>query len=489
MVDDPMSTSVEKYLMAASEGDWETMKKCLLKNPDVKNGRGATFWYAVDYAIAGGHSNVVDELVKSNNQCVSLIHICLSAAEHGNVEVLSSIIDKKTVYKAVLDAEAIINVRGLVSLSALTAAKKGHLNILTFLMRDNARSEVVRKARHEDDNRTILMIAVQASHFVMVAWILDSGQMDIHAKDKFGFTALALINFESDRKWEDSLKMAKLLVVKGGAKLTDTTDGSGEIVFFDIINYIGMDREMLAWMLKEGGMDPNFKGVLGDNALTRLIQQRDFEMVKWFVETYKPYMGKSERAYPLAQALSDQHAVNDFKVARWLMKEKYINVDDVLLGSFPVGQTALLYVASDDPERNKDVIKNLVEIAGCDIGVKDDAGQSIWTLLLPYWVSKEETGRYRRRDIGDGILRALLARMQPPEEVLEALLASKHKDLVTQGIRLQSRLGPYKEERQLSIEKTKSLLPEVLHGLILELDGNLSTTDEIWATGLGEEVI
>jgi ankyrin repeat protein len=490
MKDEEMSPKVEQYLSAAYEGDWKTMKECLKKHPSVKNGRGVTFWYAVEYAIAGGHNNIVEKLVKSNNQCLSVADMCLFAAKHGNVEVLSSIIDEKTAYKAVLDTEA-TDIAGLVSLSALIAVIEGHLNILTFLMIDKARSEVIRKARSEvirkarygDDNRTILMIAVQARHFDMVELILGSDQMEIHAKDKFGFTALALIDFDSDL---DNLKMAKLLVVKGGAKLTDRTDGSGGIVFFDIINNIGMDREMLEWMLEEGGMDPNFTGALGSNALTRLIVGRDFEMVKWFVETYKPYTGKSDRAYPLAEALSKQHAVNDFEVARWLIKKKYVQVDEVLRESYPTGQTALLYLASDNPVR-KDVIKNLVEIAKCDIDVKDDAEQSIWTLLLPYWVPKKDTERYSRRDIGDGILRALLARMQPPENVLKDLLASKHKDLVTRGIRLQEKLTLHKEKRRVAVVETRSRLPKALHNLIFEMDGNLSTTNEVWATGLGDE--
>jgi hypothetical protein len=69
---------------------------------------------------------------------------------------------------------------------------------------------------------------------------------------------------------------------------------------------------------------------------------------------------------------------------------------------------------------------------------------------------------------------------------LVACLTQEHMRVIEEGARLRARLPAYLARRRALLDEHCSLIPP-LRALIRDYDPEPTTTDEIWATGLGAE--
>jgi hypothetical protein len=160
-------------------------------------------------------------------------------------------------------------------------------------------------------------------------------------------------------------------------------------------------------------------------------------------------------------------------------------------------------------------VQFLLEYAGADIEEVNNAGERIWDYLFTHFVEKD--GRLVEEDRGyeddtaalTALLRVLVLRDAPPPDLVVLLssapdghfsdrfppnidpehIAKRLSELVLperviqEGLRLRARLPAYLVRRRALLDAHCSILPPLralVHGYM-----ELTTTEEIWATGLG----
>jgi hypothetical protein len=130
----------------------------------------------------------------------------------------------------------------------------------------------------------------------------------------------------------------------------------------------------------------------------------------------------------------------------------------------------------------------LLEEAGANMCDINNSGRTVWDLLIVHLLE-------RTADDNDDVeveanpvalislLRVLVLRGSPPH-ALVVLLLPKPARVVQEGARLRVRLPAYIMRRQALVGDNCSVLlpplPALVHGYM-----ELTTTEELWATGLG----
>jgi hypothetical protein len=142
------------------------------------------------------------------------------------------------------------------------------------------------------------------------------------------------------------------------------------------------------------------------------------------------------------------------------------------------GDTALLCAAS---KVQCSTMKCLLEHAGANFESVNNAGKTIWDLLMDYQYHHLEAYDELYSPVAlPAILRVMVLRGDPPPTLMK-FLSPENARLVEEGARLRARLPAY--FMQLLDTHCPVLLPP-LQALVC---GYVNvTTEEAWATGLGQ---
>jgi hypothetical protein len=158
------------------------------------------------------------------------------------------------------------------------------------------------------------------------------------------------------------------------------------------------------------------------------------------------------------------------------------------------GNTALLMSAVNG---QYPTVQYLLQEAGANMDYVNSDGDTVWDMLIHHLevVADDESDcdaddRGVETDLTAlfNLLRVLVLRDAPPP-ALVALLSPEPARVVQEGARLRVRLPAYLAHRRAYLDMRCpriSLLPVVLRALIYAFEGP-ATTEELWATGLGQE--
>jgi hypothetical protein len=356
----------------------------------------------------------------------------------------------------------------LIAVAALFAASHGHVRTLEWLMKHSP-STVCEAV--DESGRNILLLAAKGSRLLTMKWILDHGEIDVHATDKDGKTAIAILPNNH------GMDMLKLLVNKGGNIGNLKTNIDVMYLLMDTFDCVDPLETLktLKWMKRKSGGE-SIESILNDHrgvSVRGYIKHNQVDIVKWMVEEGGTVMDP-DPPYPRAEstvmyALSDEFARWDFAVARWLISSGHADVQE----EFRVCMSSMLRprVSSSKLPLSMSSVLRLIDIGDPNISVRD--GINLW-------------GEFETLGDGDqdSFLMTMLPRSDPPREIRDSLLDSDHSDLVLSGIELRRRLPEFLKERAGGLSDALSFLPNVLRAQTMKLDGTFSTED-MWATGLG----
>jgi hypothetical protein len=277
-----------------------------------------------------------------------------------------------------------------------------------------------------------------------------------------------------------NLEIVKMLVIDGGAQLNEryAVLRHGFSPFFNLLPYI--DEETLTWMIDGKYVDVE-QPWKSDFLYHVMLSKCSFKMIRFFVLKYKPsrrVRNENNRWLDFFLVCGRQDA------ARWLIENKYIDVDQKrpLDGSTPLVASCKV-VIEDGFDRNpkflEDIIK-LVEVGGANIDICDNVGKTAWDYLLPLWQDLELTNV----PIFKQILVVFLPRSKPPLHVETALLViKKYRDLLKRGRRVHHAIDRRHESSMLLGNSSEAIagLPNDVVNIIsaYDPDSNMSTK-EMW---------
>jgi hypothetical protein len=122
-----------------------------------------------------------------------------------------------------------------------------------------------------------------------------------------------------------------------------------------------------------------------------------------------------------------------------------------------------------------------LEFGGASVSETDDDGCSFWTLVLRhlssgYGVREELTAAL-------ALLRVAVLQGEPPQTEQSRDLPTQHAHVLQEGSRLRERLPAYLAQRRAFLKEHCPLIAP-LQALVSAYE-KPTTTDELWATGLG----
>lgn len=148
------------------------MEDCLRRDTRVEQSIDATTgWYAVQYAIVGGHANIVTYLIEADIQQLSLEIILQEAAKYGKTDIVQNVLERFHEQEQLSRVDDVI----------LALVTYGQLATLQWLVKFH-KETIVTFVSSRGEN--ILIAAVKANDFEMTRWIVSQNLVDIDAKDK-----------------------------------------------------------------------------------------------------------------------------------------------------------------------------------------------------------------------------------------------------------------------------------------------------------------
>ena len=144
------------------------------------------------------------------------------------------------------------------------------------------------------------------------------------------------------------------------------------------------------------------------------------------------------------------------------------------------GHTALL-LATDFGRLP--TVQWLLEHGGADTGEPNARGQAVWGNLRGYLIEPDEDEEENNAAAVTALLRVMVLRGAPPAE-LAARLSPEHARVVEEGARLRALLPAYLARRRALLDAHCPLIAP-LRALVRGYDPEPTTTEELWATGLG----
>jgi ankyrin repeat protein len=150
------------------------------------------------------------------------------------------------------------------------------------------------------------------------------------------------------------------------------------------------------------------------------------------------------------------------------------------------GNTALLLAARSSSYPT--MVQWLLEFGGAQITDTNNEGTSVWTQKLQFGLKELLKSADTKVDDGKNLmvltamLRVMVLHGAPPQSLVEGL-APPLQQIVHDGARLRARLPAYLAQRRALLDAHCSLLAPLT--AIVHSYEELTTTDELWATGLG----
>jgi ankyrin repeat protein len=456
------------------------MQKCLLASPQVSDrvlGMDELEWTAAHYAIAGEQIEIVRELFQRDLHNAPLAALCYLAVESGNLEMVRGFVGN--------DKELFLpgNSEDLRHFALYHALILGHLPILHWFWEQRP-SVMINYTNFDGQN--VLMEVVTRNNVPLVRWILSLNIVQIGATDEDDLTVLQLA---TSRRTHNNLEIVKMLVIDGGARLNDryANENNGFSPFFNLLPYI--NEETLTWMIDGKYVDVEQQESGNDLLYQMMLRRCSFKMIRFFVLKYKPsrkVRDENERWFDFYLIGNRENTTKDnLDAARWLVENKYIDVDHKrpLDGSTGIVASCKVVIEEGfdlDSESYLENIIKLVEVGGANIDICDNVGKTAWDYLLPLWQDTEMTNI----PILKQILVVFLPRSKPPKHVETALLVIKnYRDLVKRGRRVHCAIARRHESAVMLGNSSEAVagLPNDLVDIIsaYDPDSNMST-EEMW---------
>jgi hypothetical protein len=315
---------------------------------------------------------------------VELSELCIYAAGPGkNLDIVRKIITSHAL--AVDSAEA--------------AAESGNLEIFQWLMSSYRRQILL----VQDD---LLMIMAKNNHLDLATFLIEEGDY--------------VINYDLLLKLSSAdvptMEVLKMLLIKTNADID---------IFVGHLPKI-TSREDLLWLMSFNG-GPSQKRL--DMMFLSLVDTFDLELLKWFKRKYDLNLNNRFSLHYLVFVLDEKEPGYDGAVARWLVTEGQIDVNNRVLGLTPLMYACVNAVGEGELSIKKlGLVRNLVDI--CDASLDDidshmSSHKNVWTLLLPFWQNIDEDDL-----LLEDCLEIFLSKGVPPTVVYEALLQTKYADMV-----------------------------------------------------------
>jgi hypothetical protein len=428
----------DKYLTAASKGDWQEMLECLRRDPAVKEGLTAKGDTAAHLAVKAADLSLLDKLLEGGHLSIKhdqLPELARIAISIGNVDVIHHL----------------FHMPFPTSSWNLSRTLTG----LKQLMQDSPRT-LVRGITTQMFN--ILKFAVAGDHVNMIDWMVTVGGMDANCELAQGEDWVYYERILDSTTTIDTLKV----LVRLGTILDTTT-------FFRFLKTC--DLESLQWMLGEGGQSVDALDADRETVLVKLIERDHLPLVEWLVDKGNADIhatsGRS-RFTPLMNAVffSD----GDSRLVKWMLSR--VNVDEVVNLQ---GDTALLNSAlMGDFVMVTTLLEN-----GASLDRVDYAGKTFWDKLV--W---EKVVRVPCCEAMDEFMMSFLTRAKLPDRVRDILLASpRYRSVTLRGTSVYEE-RVYRESQGLRRDAfaQNNNLPRELQELTLSFDDGFSglTAEEMW---------
>jgi hypothetical protein len=207
--------------------------------------------------------------------------------------------------------------------------------------------------------------------------------------------------------------------------LTKTNADLDKFVYY--LPRITLKKDLMWLMSFNGGPTQQRLGKMFRN----LVDVFDLELLQWFKRTYQFDLNNLYTYRYLETALDENIPENDGDIARWLVTEGQVDVNNTILGLPPVVYACVEAVETGTLNRkNLCLAKNLVEI--CDASLDDihthKLHKNVWTVLLPFW---QMLGNSEEDDLMlENCLETFLSNSLPPSVIYEALVQTRYVDMV-----------------------------------------------------------
>jgi hypothetical protein len=207
-----------------------------------------------------------------------------------------------------------------------------------------------------------------------------------------------------------------------------------------------------------------------DGELESAIQRDDLPKVKLVVKG-----GASIAAGPgYSSALMLATVQGHISIIEWLLTEGGAIISEVDV----FGDTALLRAAGCNG--NFGTVQWLLEHGGADIKDTTSAGgHTVWDMLDEHFVGVDEF--WHTSSEVTALLRVMVLQDDPPDSVVATL--PEHKLVMQEGARLRAGLPTYLAQRRVLLDLHCPLL-EPLRSIVHGYE-EPTTTEELWATGIG----
>jgi ankyrin repeat protein len=378
-----------QFLQAAYEGDWERMRDCLNVNEDVYTFVDSNNWSAVHYAVKGLQNDIVEKLFHQRLYQVELSELGIyTAGPRKNLYIVRKIIMSQ-------DQD-----RTLIVDSAKAAAKSGNLKKIQWLM-----SSYPRQIHSVRDD--LLMTIAKNNHLDLATFLVEEGDYVFNDDILLKLSSADVPNME----------VLKMLLTKTNADLDSFVYYLPKIT----------SKKYLMWLMSfNGGPTQKRLGKMFRN----LVDTYDLELLKWFKRKYDLDLNNLYTFRYLETALDEKDPRNDGVVARWLVTEGQVDVNNTILGLTPVMYACVEAVEKGTLKREQLCLtKNLVEI--CDASLDDidtrTSHKNVWTLLLPF---RQKIDNSEEDDLVlEDCLETFLSKGLPPTVVYETLLQTRYVDM------------------------------------------------------------
>ena len=371
-------TDIDQKSMAAKKDETATVETLVTHyncDPDKQDNNGLT---ALHHGSQGGHSNVVEKLLKGgahpNIRTADGATALMSASENGHSEVV----------QILLEESADPNMQKKDGRTALIyASENGHSEVVQILLEGSADPNMQKK-----DGRTALIYASENGHSEVVQILLKGGA-DTNIQKKDGQTAFMSAS-------ENGHSEVIQILLKGGADTNiQTADGATALM-----SASENGHSKVVQILLKGGADPNMQKEEGQTALMSASENGHSEVIQILLKggadpniqkkdgqtalMYASHNGHSEMVQILLKGGADPNIQEEYRwtALMYASHNGHSELVQILLkgGADPNiqkydGQTAVISASQNG---HSEVVQILLK-GGADPNIWKESG---WTALM-----------------------------------------------------------------------------------------------------------
>jgi hypothetical protein len=249
------------------------------------------------------------------------------------------------------------------------------------------------------------MIIAKNNHLDLASFLIEEGD--------YVFNEKLLLKLSSADA--PTMEVLKMLLTRTNADLDEFVYQLPKIT----------SQKDLKWLMSFNG-GPTQKRL--SKMFLNLVETYDLELLKWFKRKYDLDLNNYLCFRYLETALDEKDPRNDGVVARWLVTEGQIDVNNQIFSLTPL-MYACNKAVREGELRTKELtlVRNLVDICDASLDDIDTRGphKNVWTLLLPFWQKIDQNDL-----LLDDCLETFLSKGVPPIVVYEALLQTKYVGMV-----------------------------------------------------------